>query len=429
MIDVQDTQPQVDVSETEFRRLLGYPRGHTPSDRALELATWARAWFAGHGRPWVCFREAGVEVGDRSLRIDGVTFDSEKLRAWFAENGVTRAVLVALSAGPECEAQAHELWQAGRPDEYFFLESFGSAVVEDLVARTNGRVCARAGDQGWRAIAHYSPGYDGWDVAEQCRLFELIFGAPGARRPPAGPLDVFPSGMLRPKKSLLAVIGLTTRPVADPPAAPCTSCSFSPCLFRRAPYRHADAAIEREVNGVDAGTPPANGALPAALYSVNARALARWARERVRFEPLDGGSLAATFRFDGTTCSSTGHPLAFDYRVVLGAAQSDLVILSTHCEPAPDDFGHEKSCSFINDADHARTTWAAAPRVLAGAPLGVIFRWPVETAASGCLCTEANRAHKWRLALETIHFALAHPSAAPAGHAGPRPAETVSSHP
>jgi hypothetical protein len=52
-----DTPPAVDVDVAEYARLLGFPRGHTLDGRALELADWARAWYAEHGRPWVHARQ------------------------------------------------------------------------------------------------------------------------------------------------------------------------------------------------------------------------------------------------------------------------------------------------------------------------------------------------------------------------------------
>ena len=53
-------------------------------------------------------------------------------------------------------------------------------------------------------LPHYSPGYPEWDIAEQPRL--LAADQPPRRALPV-PLEVLDSGMLRPKKSLLAVFG------------------------------------------------------------------------------------------------------------------------------------------------------------------------------------------------------------------------------
>jgi hypothetical protein len=308
-------------------------------------------------------------------------------------------VLVAVSAGPECEEHARELWNEGKPDEYFFLEIYGSAVVEDLVARTSGRLCAAAERDALMAVPHYSPGYAGWDVAEQNRLHALILEGMESNLP--GPLEVLSSGMLRPKKSLLAVFGLaplTARPAAL--ATPCEGCSFSPCRYRRAPYRHTAASAPASDGTSDSSQ--AGATTP--RYTVNPRALRKWATERVSLAPQADGTLEAVFRFDGTTCSH--QPLAFDYRVRLSGAATGSVILSSSCAPAPDDEGHKLTCSYLAGAeDHLHEI--AADRPLVGRPLEEVFAWSRESAPAGCHCAPASRAHKWGLALEAIHYALA----------------------
>ena len=55
-------------------------------------------------------------------------------------------------------------------------------------------------------LPHYSPGYPEWSIEEQPRLLDLINRL--QPKMPA-PVEVMDSGMLRPKKSLLAVFGIT----------------------------------------------------------------------------------------------------------------------------------------------------------------------------------------------------------------------------
>ena len=393
-----DAQPKVGVADAEYHRLLGWPRGHVPEERALELAAWARAWYAEHGRPWVYWRRVGLAAHGGELRLDGVAFDSPRLLQHLQDQAAQGAVLVAVSAGPECEEHARQLWQEGRPDEYFFLEVFGSAVVEDLVARISGRLCAEAGREGLMAVPHYSPGYPGWDIAEQGKLFALI--TQGQSRPLPGPVEVLSSGMLRPKKSLLAVFGLApAQPDGMPAATPCENCSYSPCSYRRAAYRHA-------VGPVSDRTPGQSQTGPTPRYSVNPRALRKWARERVRVELRADGTVEAVFRFDGTTCSNMGQPLAFDYRVAMTGPDQGYRIIDSSCTPAAGDEGYQSTCAYLNDADGLMQE-IAAERPLLGRPLDDVLTWNRPTASAGCPCTADSRAHKWGLALEAIHFALA----------------------
>jgi hypothetical protein len=215
--------------------------------------------------------------------------------------------------------------------------------------------------------------------------------------------------MLQPKKSLIAVVGLAPRTDAAVTApAPCETCAYTPCQYRRRPYRHALAAA----NGSRAPMAPAanTAATPwpltrNATYSVNARALRKWARERVRIGRRDDGCLTASFRFDGTTCSNQGRPLAFDYTVTLSPPESRCTILEADCRPASDDTGHMYMCAFIEDADGLMGA-IAAEKPLLGQPLDDVLQWVRTAAPSGCHCTAVSRAHKWGLALEAIHYAL-----------------------
>jgi hypothetical protein len=47
------------------------------------------------------------------------------------------------------------------------------------------------------------------------------------------------SGMLTPKSSLLAALGVTRRRAAPSPADACRACDLTPCAFRRVPHRGA----------------------------------------------------------------------------------------------------------------------------------------------------------------------------------------------
>lgn len=409
-----DDRPAVNVMEPEYRRLLGYPPHHAPGERADELAEWARRWYAENGRPWVYLREVELRVTQDALWIEGMEFHSKRLHTHLQEAGAQRAMLVAVSAGHGCEAHAGRLWQESKPDEYFFLEMFGSAVVEHLVASLSARICELAERDNLMAVAHYSPGYTGWDIADQNRLYELI--ARGRTQPFPESLEVLSSGMLRPKKSLLAVVGLTDRAgsaIASPHLVPCEACSFAPCQYRRMPYRHAPVRTDSSAvpSPRSARTVVSSPLTHEAAYSVNRRALSKWASERLRLVPGELGTVQASFRFDGTTCSDQGRPLAFDYAVTLSGPQDGYTILESSCQPAPGDKGHTYMCAYLTDSDGLMQS-LGRENPLVGRPLDDVLRWTRSTASSGCHCSADSRAHHWGLALETIHFALAQAPAA-----------------
>ncbi|HXY20172.1 MAG TPA: hypothetical protein VEH83_09280 [Gemmatimonadales bacterium] len=420
LLELADAAPAVEVQEAEYRRLLGWPAGHEVTGRSLELAAWARSWYAEHGRPWWYARQAAsLALGPGRVEIEAAPFDALRLGEMLAQAEATSAMLVAVGAGAACEEHARALWEEGKPDEYFFLEVYGSAVVEALVAAAAFRLCEWADRHGLAVLPHYSPGYPDWDIADQARLLDLV-GVARRRDLPEG-VRALPTGMLKPKKSLLAVFGLTPR--LDrvqrlTTLVPCANCSLAGCRYRRAPYRRPLRQLESVhparagSDGVGAAAAP--GPLTAgARYSVAPAVLRRWARERLRLRVLGDRTVEAAFRYDGTTCSNMGQPLAFEYRIALASREEGYTITDLSCAPAEGDVGHKFMCEYLDHGDDLMRA-IAGEQPLLGHPLDAVVGWRRGTSAAGCYCTASSREHKWGLALEVLHFALCERDAAPA---------------
>jgi hypothetical protein len=396
-LEIVDGRPAVRVDEAEYIRLLGFPRGHTLDGRSLELAEWARAWYAAHGRPWVYARQCRtLTTAAGTVHVDDVTFRSERLRRTLDQAGAHGVVVVAVSAGDEVERQAQQAWREEKPDEYFFLEMFGSAVVEHLTTMTGARLCAWADRESMAVLPHYSPGYPDWDIVDQSSLFSLV----GPATLP-GSLEVLESGMLRPKKSQLAVFGLTrhterVRRLAG--LVPCEQCSYGGCQYRRAPYARGALFAGTAADGTAASR-------SAPAYHLSTRALRRWADERLSITATAEGGVQALFRYDGTTCSNTGRSLTFHYRVTLGPRGEGFPIRDQACVPAPGDEGHQAMCEYLREGPGLLET-IARDKPLIGRPLDAVLSWPRPSIGPGCYCQSDARQHKWGLVLETIHYAL-----------------------
>jgi hypothetical protein len=384
-MELIDTAPAIHVDPAEYKRLLGYPRDYEWEGRSRELAEWAQSWYAANGHPWIYARQASaLELTENAVRVEGISFTTPRLLDTLSRAQADGAILVAVGAGAEVDGATQQLWREEKPDEYFFLEMYGSAVVEHLVAVTGARLCAWADERAMAVLPHYSPGYPEWDIADQPRLLNLVH-----RALPCS-IRALDSGMLSPKKTLLAVFGLTHQTngiarLAD--LIPCQNCSLTPCQFRRA-------------------------LTPAAKYQVNAKALRRWAAERLTIEERGDGAIDALFRYDGTTCNNMGQPLSFEYRVELGPREERYPIRSQRCAPAPGDSGHASMCKFAG-GELLRVIEDEKP--LAGRPLDEVIVWTRPVSPAGCYCEPTSREHKWGLVLETIHYALANRPASQAG--------------
>ena len=188
------------VTDAGYKRFLRMPLSRALDGPLAENAVWAREWFAAQARPWLCAGEVPVEIAPDALRLAGRPLGNAAMAGRFA--GATAAAIVAVSAGPELEAEVAARWEAGEPDRYFFLDAYAAAVVVALLAEAERRLKAWGADR--MVLPYYCPGYRGWPVTETTPVLAMLEAA-GAL---PGPLATLESGMLRPKKSQLALFGL-----------------------------------------------------------------------------------------------------------------------------------------------------------------------------------------------------------------------------
>jgi hypothetical protein len=409
-----ELKPDTNVSEAEYRRLLGFPPRYVFEGRVRELADSARKWFAENGRPWIYARQAPFKLANERLQMNGTVLDSKRLHDQLLDAEAHEAMLVIVSAGRELEEKARELWHEGKPDEYFFFEIFGSAVVEHLITTAGARLCAWAEQEGMAVLPHYSPGYSGWDVSDQGPLFDLIRKTRDYTLP--GDMCVLESGMLQPKKSLLAVFGYTRRldkMRAHPGLVPCENCSFSPCQYRRLPYRESLPQVE-DVSRLQPKAPAQvsnNGSSHAGLkqnaaYTVNSKALRKWSHDRLHLRRLEDGSIHAEFRYEGTTCSNLGRPIECDYHVKLDSRENGYRLMEASCAPAATHTGFKQMCEYLTNPEGLAAA-IACEKPLLGRPLEDVLSWHRPYSPAACYCDSASRNHKWGLVLEVIHYTLA----------------------
>jgi hypothetical protein len=222
-----------EIEPTELNRLLGMPRGRELEGELRDRAAWARDWYARHGKPYLTARrhEVAAVATDGVTLENGLSFASralaEHLRRWEAH----AMVGLAASAGVAVDLASDQAWKEGRPDEGYFLERFGVAVVERLVQTATLRLCRAAEETDATLTPHLSPGCGAWELEHQRILWQAIF--PGDE---LGPIRLLESGGLAPKNSILAAAGVTRRQVALSPLDACRACDLARCKFRRTPY-------------------------------------------------------------------------------------------------------------------------------------------------------------------------------------------------
>jgi hypothetical protein len=359
------------------------------TDSATDVSQRARAWYEANGKSWEYLRQRRIVrlEPDRVLLEDGNTLTSATLAERLRKTGCYALILAAFSAGQEPDEKVASLWDDA-PDEAYALDAYASAVVEQQVRDTLTQLNAWAQPQGIAVLPHYSPGYTGWDLADQAVVLASLRDPD---TPLPGPLELLPSGMLRPRKSMLAVFGLTR--VANPatlgaPVSACGGCDLAGCDYRRA----------------GPSLPPASR--KAALHlAYPEKALARWARDLLCLEKLPDGRTKASFRYEGSTCSNMGSALVFLYEVVLQSCFGGHSILSSSVKMAGHARSWESMCAFKREGQ-TLIDRLESERPFDGWSLDRALSWNPDFVPSGCLCTPDNRHHKWRIVLHTIRYGL-----------------------
>jgi hypothetical protein len=232
MIKHLELYPEIKISGSEYKRLLGYPPEEIFKGEIKEIAEWSADWFSKNCRPWVYIRKAGnYSIIKNKVLIEDKVFNSTRLSERFINAGVDEIYLAALSAGAECEDMIAKLKLEGKSPEYFFLDAYASAAAE-LLANIAACAIKEMADGRKAVLPHYSPGYTGWQMEDQVLLWQLLNREGNI----SNKISMLKSGMLKPLKSMLVVFGVT--PCIEKASeytsqAPCSECLFPGCEFRR----------------------------------------------------------------------------------------------------------------------------------------------------------------------------------------------------
>jgi hypothetical protein len=179
--------------------------------------------------PWsieggsVVFPVGAVELARERLVVEDLALQVGRTVAGQLNRCEAVAVFVC-TAGRGIETLSREMMASGDPFSGFVLDAIGSLVVERALDRVQDEVEAWGNERGLRITNRYSPGYCGWRVDEQQKLFRLL---------PAGfcGVTLSESSLMSPIKSVSGVIGLG-RSVRRNPYT-CSLCDLEHCLYRR----------------------------------------------------------------------------------------------------------------------------------------------------------------------------------------------------
>jgi cobalamin-dependent methionine synthase I len=219
----------LEIDPDEVLRFQGYKRGGEapgPEVRALLDEALALGDVLMEPRAAVRWHELRSRTDDRLVLADDLVFTVPGIaRAWGAVTEVAGAVV---TIGRGLEQRVAALWEARELPLAAMLDSVGSGAVESLAEHVNDVLCQEGIARGVKVTNRISPGYGGWDVAEQPLLFRMVSGAPVG-------VTLNEMCFMSPEKSITLLVGAGPDARVDHYFSQCARCWMAACAYRRAP--------------------------------------------------------------------------------------------------------------------------------------------------------------------------------------------------
>ena len=216
------------IDPAEVLRFQGYkPGGDAPTAEVQAIFAEALALGERLMEPRAVYRAApvtgqagdGLDAGGERLTIPEIG------RLWGALTHVGAAIC---TVGDPIAERVRLLFDAREFPLAVMLDSVGSAAVESLAEHVNDLLCQAALPDGLRVTNRISPGYAGWDTAEQALLFRLCSGAPIG-------VSLNQACFMTPVKTISLLVGVGPEARVDHYFTQCRRCWMRDCAYRRAP--------------------------------------------------------------------------------------------------------------------------------------------------------------------------------------------------
>lgn len=157
------------------------------------------------------------------VTLDGIKFETDKIVAGPLKK-ISGAALFIATVGPEFDLWSKETFSSGDPLAGYIIDLLGSEIAESIADWLENKIIEITTEQKLKCSNRYSPGYCGWSVTEQQKLFkffpEQFCG-----------ISLTDSSLMKPHKSVSGIIGIS--PEIKWKDYPCEVCTAVHCYKNR----------------------------------------------------------------------------------------------------------------------------------------------------------------------------------------------------
>jgi len=170
------------------------------------------------------FERISFENESKSILINDITFNIKNIVYQQIKKSESVALFIC-TAGEEIGKKSRKYMHERDLLRGYIYDVVGSEIAEaaaDLMQDDLGKAAA---ESGLKITNRYSPGYCGWSVNEQHKLFSLIpYNYCGIR--------LTESALMDPVKSVSGIIGIGSNVKSNPYT--CRMCDMKDCIYRKA---------------------------------------------------------------------------------------------------------------------------------------------------------------------------------------------------
>lgn len=179
--------------------------------------------FADIKAQYSVFHDIKFISDTRSVEINNTSFEVKNIVYTQIKKSGSIAIFLC-TAGHEIGIRSRKAMQERDLLRGYVYDVVGSEIVEAAADLMQNELGKEALLSGMKITNRYSPGYCGWDVAEQHRLFHLVPDNYCG-------IKLTPSALMNPVKSVSGFIGIGRYVKSNPYT--CNICDMKNCIYRR----------------------------------------------------------------------------------------------------------------------------------------------------------------------------------------------------
>ena len=171
---------------------------------------------------FIVFNEVHFEADTKTVGINKIKFQVGKIVFGQVKKADSVAVFLC-TAGEEIGVRSRNAMKDRDFLKGYIFDIIGTEIVEAAADLMQGDLEKNMRDSGKKITNRYSPGYCGWDVTEQHKLFQLM---------PENycGIKLTPSALMDPVKSISGIIGIGENVKNNPYT--CRLCNQNDCVYR-----------------------------------------------------------------------------------------------------------------------------------------------------------------------------------------------------